>query len=288
MFSSILVPLDGTPESATAVPLARTVARATRGSLHLLTVTPCDSPNAHAAASVYLQTTEALVCDAGVSVRTTNRVGDPAREIVAYASAHANDLIIMATRAIGPRSILALTSVAHEVVAQSPCPVIVTRRGDKQPQQMRTFLVPVDGSPGGSVALAAAHALANATQGRIVLLDVVVPVPTEAFAALPGMTLGGYIDPAWEDLARASARTYVEGVADRLQQSGLDVEPRVATGDIAIEILRCAAEIEADVIVMSTHQVGAPGRAYIPSVADHIIRQGVRPVLLVKREAPPD
>lgn len=288
MFGSILVPLDGTPESATALPLARAVARATGGSLHLLTVTPCDSPNAQAAASVYLQTTEALVCDAAVTVRTTNRVGDPAREIVRYASTHSIDLIVMATRAIGPRSILALTSVAHEVVAQSPCPVMVTRQGDKQPQQVRTFLVPIDGSPGGSLALAAAHALANATHGRLVLLDVVVPVPSDAFAALPGMTVGGYIDPTWEDLARASAHSYVEGVASRLQQNGLDVEPRVATGDISTEILRCAGEIDADVIVMSTHQVGAPARSYIPSVADHIIRQGVRPVLLVKREAPPD
>jgi nucleotide-binding universal stress UspA family protein len=288
MFRSILVPLDGTPESATAVPLARTVARATGGSLHLLTVTPCDSPNAQAVASVYLQTTAALVCDERVSVRTISRVGDPASEIVAYAAAHAIDLVVMATRAIGPRSILALTSVAHEVVAQSPCPVMVTRRGDKQPRQMRTLLVPVDGSPGGSLALAAAHALAIATDGRVVLLDVVVPVPKEAFAALPGVTVGGYVDPAWEDLARASACAYVEGVASRLQQRGLDAEPRIATGDAATEILRCAAEIEADVIVMSTHKVGAPVRAFVPSVADHIIREGVLPVLLVRREAPPD
>src|SRR5262249_43945623 len=130
-------------------------------------------------------------------------------------------------------------------------------------------------------------ALAIATHGRVVLLDVVVPVPTEAFAAL-GTTVGGYIDPAWEDLARTSARMYVDGLASRLQASGLDAEGHVATGDIGTEILRCAAEIDADTIVMSTHKVVAPERAFAPSVADHIIRQGVRPVLLVKREPPPD
>jgi nucleotide-binding universal stress UspA family protein len=241
MFRSILVPLDGTLGSATAVPLARTVAKSSGGCLHLLTVTPRDSANAEAAAWAYLQSSAALVCDPGVAVRTANRVGEPASEIVAYASAHANDLIVMATRALGPRSIMALTSVAHEVVAQSPCPVLVTRRADKQPKHVRTLLVPLDGTPGGALALAAAQAVASATQGRVVLLRVVVPVPAEAFAALPGMSVGGYIDPEWEDLARASARAYVEGVASRLRECGVAAQPRVATGNIGSEILRCAA-----------------------------------------------
>ena len=62
----------------------------------------------------------------------------------------------------------------------------------------------------------------------------------------------------------------------------------MATGDIAEEILRCATELDADAIVMSTHTVGWPARAYVASVADHVLRQGVRPVLLVRREAPPE
>ena len=183
---------------------------------------------------------------------------------------------------------MALTSVAQEVVADSPCPVLVTRREANQPQHMRTLLVPVDGSPGGSLALAAARALARPAHSRLVLLDVVVPVPAEALAALPGMTVGGFVDPAWEDLAHTSAHEYVEGIARRLQASGIETEARVATGDIPNEILRCATEVDADAIVMSTHAVGWPARAYVASVADHVIRQGVRPVLLVRRETLPD
>jgi nucleotide-binding universal stress UspA family protein len=121
-----------------------------------------------------------------------------------------------------------------------------------------------------------------------VLLDVVVPIPSEAFAALPGMTVGGYIDPTWEDLARSSACSYVEGIARRFRTLGFETEARVATGDVPNEILRCASQIDADAIVMSTHKLAWPARAYLPSVADHVIRQGVRPVLLVKREPPPE
>jgi nucleotide-binding universal stress UspA family protein len=122
----------------------------------------------------------------------------------------------------------------------------------------------------------------------MILLDVIVPVPREAVEAMPGMTVGGYIDPAWEDLARTSARAYVDGVARRLQAGGLEAEARVVTGDVANEILCCAEDIDADAIVMSTHRVAWPARAYVPSVADHVIRQGVRPVLLVKREPLPE
>jgi nucleotide-binding universal stress UspA family protein len=244
--------------------------------------------NVETAASVYLQNTASLVCDAHLSVHTCVRVGEAATEIVAYATVHANDMIVMATRALGPRSMIALTSVAQEVVAHSPCPVLVTRRGDNQPEHMCTLLVPIDGSPGGSLALAAASALARSAHGRIVLLDVVVPVPAEALAALPGMTVGGFVDPAWEDLARTSAHDYVASIARRLEASGIQTEARVATGDIPDEILREATEVNADAIVMSTHTVGWPARAYVASVADHVIRQGVRPVLLVKRETLPE
>jgi nucleotide-binding universal stress UspA family protein len=288
MFRSILVPLDGSPESATALPLARIVAGSTGGCLHLLTVTPSDAQDVEAAAHVYLQATAAQARDAHHSVQTSVRVGDAATEILAYATLHANDLIVLATRALGPRSMMALTSVAREVVSCSPCPVLVTRREARQPERMRTLLVPVDGSPGGSLALAAASALATSARSRIVLLDVVVPVPAEAVAARQGMTVGGFIDPAWEDLAHSSAQQYVESIARRLRVSGLDTEWHVASGNVPDEILRCASEVDADAIVMSTHTVGWPARAYVASVADHVIRQGERPVLLVRRETLPE
>jgi nucleotide-binding universal stress UspA family protein len=254
----------------------------------LLTVLPSDAVNLETSASVYLQGTAALVCDAHIPIHTSVRIGEAASEIVAYATAHANDLIVMATRAVGPHSMVALTSVAQEVEARSPCPVLVTRRGETQPEHLRTLLVPIDGSPGGSLALAAASALARAAHGRIALLDVVVPVREEAVAALPGMTVGGFIDPAWEDVAHAAANEYVDAIAWRLQSTGIKTEARVATGDIPNEILRSAAEVNADVIVMSTHSVGWPARAYVAGVAGHVIREGVRPVLLVRREALPE
>jgi nucleotide-binding universal stress UspA family protein len=63
-------------------------------------------------------------------------------------------------------------------------------------------------------------------------------------------------------------------------------EARVATGDVASEIIRSADEVDADLVVMSTHSIAWPGQAYVGSVADSVVAQSGRPVLLLRREPP--
>jgi nucleotide-binding universal stress UspA family protein len=285
MFRSILVPLDGSPHAAAALPLARSMATATRSALHLLRVVPASQSAANEAAS-YLESIANELRSDGLSVDTMIGLGDAATEIVKVARAKEVDLIVMATHARGNRSILALTSVARRVLTESPSPVLLARPGGVRLHALRTLLVPVDGSPGGALALAAAIALARSTHARLVLLNVVVPVPINAFAALPATSLGVYIDPAWEDLARASAASYVDSMARRLTDVGVVAEGRVTTGEVAPEIVRVADEVESDLVVMSTHSIAWPGQAYLGSVADSVVANGQRPVLLVRREAP--
>jgi nucleotide-binding universal stress UspA family protein len=201
-------------------------------------VTSRDSAQFRSSADDYLQVQAARLIEDGIGVDTAIATGDPASEIASYAKSHGVNLIVVATRGVGPHSIRVLTSVTDEVLAQSPCPVLAFCRGARQPGSFHQVLVPVDGSPGAALALAAARALTRPGEARITLMDVVVPVPAAAYAGLAGMTVGGYID--------------------------------------------------ADVIVMSTHSVKWPARLFVGSVAEHIIRESARPVLLVTREAAPD
>jgi nucleotide-binding universal stress UspA family protein len=184
----------------------------------------------------------------------------------------------------GSRSILALTSVSRAIVSLSPAPVLLVRPGARRTQHMRTLLVPVDGSPGGSLALAAAIALAHTMQARLVLLQVVVPLNAEEVAALPGMTLGGFIDPAWGNLAVESAEDYLHKLAEHLEAGGLSCEARVAVGEVAAEIVRCGGDVDADLVVMSTHARTWPGEALVGSVALNVLEYGELPLLLVHRE----
>jgi nucleotide-binding universal stress UspA family protein len=285
VFRSILVPLDGTPRAAAALPLARRVAHATDATLHLLQVTST-SPRQTAAARSYLEPIADELRGDGLRVDVRVEHGEPAEEIVTFARASHVDLIVMSTHAVAKRSILALTSVARCVMTASPAPVLLLRPGARRTVRLQTIVVPVDGTPGGALALAAARAFAHAVHGRIVVLQVVVPVPADAIEALPGVTVGGYIDPLWEEISVASARHYVDSLAGSLAAVGVECEAFVATGEISAEIARCAERVDADLVVMSTHALSWPDRAYVDSVADRVLTEGRRPVLLVRREPP--
>src|SRR5262249_15567482 len=138
-------------------------------------------------------------------------------------------------RAPGPGSMTILTSVARWVLANSPAPVLLLRPGGRPATPLGSLLVPVDCPPGGTIARGAATALGRATGAKIVLVEVVVPVPGSAYGVLPGMTLGGFIDPAWDQEALKSARSYVDNLARHVRETGLTVECRVALGDVATE-----------------------------------------------------
>lgn len=255
MFRSILVPVDGSIESAQAQHLATVIAAATRGVVH--TLRP------------------------GVVEFSASRIAAAARS-------QGVDLIVIGPYGEDPLPIEPTTSLAQQILVQSPCPVFVAAPSDGGFERLHTLLVPVDGSPGGSLALAAAHAMAEACQGQIVLLDVVVPVPALASAALPGMTLGGFIDPDWEKLAFTGARDYLARVEQSLTEAGIQAESHVVSGEVGEEIVRFATVIDADAIVMSTHSAVHAATAGIGGVAAYVLRNARRPVLLVKREPRPE
>ena len=283
MFRSLLVPLDGSADAAVALPLARAICAATGGSIKLLRVPSRGDDDAREAAN-YLEGLATSIRDAGLAVEVIVRHGDPAREILFIARERKIDLIVMATHAPGRRAMTSLISVAHWVVPNSPAPVVLVPPGARVSAYLRTLLVPIDGSPGASLALAAASALARASGARIELLQVVLPVPAAAYAALPGMTLGGTIDPAWETEALASAQSYVEHMARRLRDTGHTADGHVAVGDVANQITLRADAADADMIVMSTHAIRWPADATTRSVAEAVLRTGNRPLLLLRRE----
>jgi nucleotide-binding universal stress UspA family protein len=285
MFHTILVPLDGSPRSAAALPLARTLARASHARLHLLRVTST-SPFQVQQAKSYLEPIATELGEGGLDVDWHVVSGEPVAEILDGAHTHGVDLVVMSTHPAAKRSILALTSVARSVVTSSPAPVLLLHPGGKRISHIGTVVVPVDGTPGGSLALAAARALAASTGSRIVLLDVVVPIQADAAGALVGMSVGGYIDPCWEELSERSAHSYVDALRSSLLQAGIACEAHVVRGQVSDEVLRCIDQVSGDLVVMSSHALNWPDRAYADSVADRVLSQGAVPVMFVRREPP--
>jgi nucleotide-binding universal stress UspA family protein len=162
---------------------------------------------------------------------------------------------------------------------------MLVRPEERKIGQIQKLLVPIDGSPGGAVALGTAVALAQETGASISLLEVAVPMPTWVYA---GDTFGGlaYYDPAWDEESLASAKAYVDGIVTRMQRAGLVVDGQARQErDVAETIVNEAEHVKADLIVMSTQALTGPARALLGSVADAVVRVAHCPVLLVHRAA---
>ena len=82
---------------------------------------------------------------------------------------------------------------------------------------------------------------------------------------------------------RVAATTYFLGVKERLTGSGLQIELSVEVGD-PTELIRHASE-GVDVIVLATHGRGGFNRFRHGSVAERIVREADKPVLLVRAAA---
>lgn len=65
-------------------------------------------------------------------------------------------------------------------------------------------------------------------------------------------------------------------------------QSRQPSTSVAEAIMQTADDVEADLIVMSTHALTGPARALLGSVADTVVRNAHRPVLLPRRGAPGD
>ena len=297
MFTRILVPLDGTSEAMSALTPAQTVAMATGAVVCLLTAIESDASGTEdSRATADLEVVARGLRDKGLRVDTCVRRGNPSAEIIVAAAELRTDLVVMTTHGRGGLARAFLGSVAQEVVSTSPVPVLVLRPGGHLMTRMGVILVPVDGSLGGALALASAVPLARSVGARVVLLDVVVPFVAYMTTSGSGFGDGAlYYDENWDAEALEAANRYVSGMAARLQHAGIQAEGKTMTGQsvqpsmsVAKAIMQTADDVEADLIVMSTHALTGPARALLGSVADAVVRNAHRPVLLPRRGAPGD
>ncbi len=255
----ILVPLDSSELSESALPIARLLAEGTGAQLHLAAITGGDQPGATRDWYAYLEHMAAMEREAGRLVRTSVRSGDPAQAILMLAREIGADLVVMATHGRRGFDRTLQGSVADRVLRGSTLPVVLLRDGAHEVTRLETLLVPVDSTVDGAVALSAATPLARACKAKLVLVHAAA--------------------------GSADGASYADAMAARLRETGLDAEGRVVSGQPADVISFVSKNVDADLIVMSTHARGGPMRTLLGSVADEVVRRSRRPVLLVRRSA---
>jgi nucleotide-binding universal stress UspA family protein len=139
-------------------------------------------------------------------------------------------------------------------------------------------MVPLDGSEKDARALAVAVALANLSGADLHLVRVIDASPERRSEQSEFLGLGGAAVTDRRHVERQLAETAARVEADtghRVTWAVLEVT------HVAEELVRRTAECDARVVVMATRAPGAAARALRGSVADHVMRESPRPVVLV-------
>jgi nucleotide-binding universal stress UspA family protein len=142
---------------------------------------------------------------------------------------------------------------------------------------LRSILVPLDGSALAERALPIALDIARRAGGEVHLVRAHVPL------AIVGATAEGVFTQdmlAADDALRDRAKRYVEQKAqDVAKEWGVKVSARVEDGTPGACITQAADDVNAGLIVMTTHGAGGFAPGWLGSVCDAVIRHSHRAVL---------
>jgi len=299
----ILVPLDGSSLAEQALSCAVTLARGLQAELVLLRAVwiPPDvlemldgsaaKTNAivdqlEAEATEYLRALRERVRDASLTVHHAVQRGPAAEAILDYAGQANIHQIVMATHGYSGIKRWTHGSVAERVLQTVGVPLLLVRvgeqdltRGWQQPMVCQRILVPLDGSPLAEQILPTVTAVAQALGAELILFQ--VPI-VHVYGWMTGewyFPIQGVLDTAEED-----TQAYLNAVAGRLQEQGLDVLTATAIGSVANCIVEYAEANQVDLIAMCTHGRTGLARWALGSVADRVLRAGGIPILLVRAQ----
>jgi nucleotide-binding universal stress UspA family protein len=144
---------------------------------------------------------------------------------------------------------------------------------------MKHIMVPLDGSEFAERALEPALNLATRTGAQLHLATVVSDLPPVPLAAGDGELIS-----QWFEEEEERARTYLSEVKGKVSAKapGVEVNDHVQLGPVGRTLQALADEAEAELIVLTTHGRGAWQRAWLGSVADQLLRNARRPLLLIR------
>jgi len=301
MFQTILVPLDGSVEAESALPLACSVAHHAKAKLRLVRVLPdladeyfwAPMPGSQDEIDLrqhdyegvrgYLQTVAHRLEGhrlASVTCDVVPEVEDVSQSIRSDVLRTGADLIVMINHGRGMLGRFLHGSVADKLVRSLDVPVLLVpprpANADlNQEPNFRHILVALDGTPESEQILAPALTISQAMGTGLTLVRVVAS-PPPASSAPPNPA-----EPI--DAVRKDAPRYLEAVAQRLRASGATVHTRVLVGTEPASALLKEAGSDADLLALETQGRQGLARLLHPSVVDHVVRDSHHPILLLRR-----
>jgi nucleotide-binding universal stress UspA family protein len=142
----------------------------------------------------------------------------------------------------------------------------------------KRILVPLDSSNLAECVLPHLVAIARVCEPEVQLLRVSEPSGVTARLRM--------VDPVEWQIRKAEAKSYLTGVADRLQATGLQASTQLYDGRPAEQIIEAADAWKADLILMSSHGLSGISPWNVSSVVQQVIHRARRSIMIVRAYQP--
>jgi nucleotide-binding universal stress UspA family protein len=273
----VLVPLDGSEMAEAALDYLPLLAQLGTLEVRLVSVVDEGALLALPDASVwqererrllheYLSKRQASLEQDGHKVETAVYEGQPAAVVADDALRSGADFLLLCTHGRSGFQRWHLGSVADKLVRIAQCnTLVVGPRAAAPPRQLRSILVPLDGSQRAEEALTLARELGSKTGAELHIVRV-----------------ANY--PVYADEAAGYAWTAIRDACDeylKAKAAELHAKTAMFIGDAATEILKYVEAQHIDLIVLTSRGRGGLLRSALGSVADRLIG-GRAPVLMVR------
>jgi len=298
-YRKLLVPLDGSKLAEAVLPAVIGIAKRASATVTLMHVLEerapstihgekhlLDAPDAES----YIKEVAARVRAEGAEVATHVQQapeGDVVRSIVAHVEEFAPDLVILCDH--GPGGLRGFVSgrVGQQVLQQGTRPILLLqpgRHGEPPPFDLRSVLVPLDGTAEHEGALASAVPLAKLFGAGLHLLYVVPTVSTLNDERARSAVLLPTAMRAILDMTQQRGTEYLDKVAAQCRSEGLTVTSEVLRGSTVDALLKRANKLHVHLIVMASHGRAGLSAFLTGSVAPRLMAKVTSPLLLVRAQ----
>jgi nucleotide-binding universal stress UspA family protein len=296
MFERVLLPLDGSELAETAIPYVRDLAGQLGAEVYLLHACPSEHQSHRHMHQIYMDN---MAESLKLWIRKNSKpgqepkiqaeviLGDPIQVIFDYIKQKSISIVALTSHGTSGFREWAMGSVADKVVRRAGIPTLLIRvkEGLNVPDKkglIQKILLPLDTSDASKIAIPYAVELAKKLKADITLFSMVQTV----YAYVNDMGTGtglGFSGDSIDAATKKNTDEYLQGIEVEIRKAGVEVTHSSNIGlDAAYEILEIEEKIQPDLLVMATRGRSNIARWALGSVAEKVLVEGDRPILMVK------
>jgi nucleotide-binding universal stress UspA family protein len=299
MFEKILLPLDGSELAEAAIPYVKDLAGQLEAEIYLLHACPPEHQMYLHMHQIYMNSIadklrkrmEPSEQEHGLKVQAEVIVGEATKIIFDYVKLKSIDMVVMTAHGTSGIRPWAMGNVADKITRGVGVPTLLIRVNDAKivegKKLIQKILVTLDNSDASKISIPYAVQLAKKLKADITLFSMAQTVYAQNInGAGIGAGMGAGIGVNWDAIDSATKKYTDEYIEADIAKEGINVNHFSNVGlDAAFEILEMEKKIQADLVVMATRGRSSIARWALGSVAEKVLREGNRPILMIKQKA---